>query len=99
MGVCSLRFSWRVEDITIDQAKGTHFNVLLSRLTPFTTYAYYIRTYTIASQMDGGQTDIQYLTTDPAKPDPVMKIVAEVKSDTEIVSAFLYSCLFFEICK
>lgn len=58
----------------------------MSRLEPYTQYAYYIKTYTIASEPYGGQTNIQYLTTDPDKPDPVRRLTALSNGSSEIVS-------------
>lgn len=75
-----------MEDISIDRSED-QFTVFMSRLTPYTQYAYYLKTYTIASQLYGGQTPIQYLTTSPSKPDPVILMTAEPLSDSDIVSA------------
>lgn len=77
---------WKVEDITKFDRNGTIVNVFMSRLKPYTQYAYYIKTYTIASEPYGGQTDIQYFTTLPDKPDPVRKLISASNGSNEIVS-------------
>lgn len=76
-----------MEDISIDKSQPT-FPVFMSRLLPYTQYAFYLKTYTIATQLYGGQTDIHYLRTNPSKPDPVIRVTAEPISDSELVSGF-----------
>lgn len=57
--------SWRVEDVAVVEGKVTH---LLSNLKPYTQYAFYVRTYTIASEDSGAQSAIHYVRTAPGKP-------------------------------
>lgn len=75
-----------MDDITSFDRNAEQFPVFMSRLEPYTQYAYYIKTYTIASEPYGGQTGIQYLTTDPDKPDPVRRLTALSNGSSEIVS-------------
>lgn len=39
---------------------------LISHLKPFTLYAFYVKTYTIATETNGAMSEIQYFTTSPA---------------------------------
>lgn len=84
--IVSIPFSWKVEDVTNFDRNAEQFPVLMSRLEPYTQYAYYVKTYTIASEPYGGQSEIQYLTTDPDKPDPVQRLTALSNGSSEIVS-------------
>lgn len=39
---------------------------MLPGLKPYTQYAYYVKTYTVASEPNGAQSKIQYFTTLPS---------------------------------
>ncbi|BES91403.1 tyrosine-protein kinase receptor [Nesidiocoris tenuis] len=58
---------WRVEDVSTDN-KDEWINHLLARLKPFTQYAFYVKTYTIATEESGAQSEIQYFRTAPDTP-------------------------------
>lgn len=47
---------------------------LLNNLSPYTQYAFYVKTLTIASEKNGAQSDIQYIRTNPSQPEKVQKI-------------------------
>lgn len=81
---------WRVEDVQNISHNSSVIEVFLTHLKPYTQYAYYIKTYTIASEQRGGQTNIQYFRTNPDKPDIVRKLVSVANSSSEIVSDFLF---------
>lgn len=52
---------WHVEDL------ASNLNTaLLSWLKPYTQYAYYVKTYTIATERNGAQSRIQYFRTLPS---------------------------------
>uniref|UniRef100_A0A182MVW1 Tyrosine-protein kinase receptor n=1 Tax=Anopheles culicifacies TaxID=139723 RepID=A0A182MVW1_9DIPT len=76
---------WRVDDVANMQEKeyGTH---LLTRLQPFTQYAYYVKTYTLSSENVGGQTDITYFRTSPGTPKIIRDLQVYIENDTLIVS-------------
>lgn len=67
----------------------------MTHLTPYTQYAYFIKTYTIASEPYGGQTPIQYFTTQPAKPQPVRSLTAQSDDSSEIVRFWFFYYIFF----
>lgn len=76
---------WKIEDVTKFNRNDPTIPVFISRLKPYTQYAYYIKTYTIASEPYGGQTEIQYFKTLPDKPDSVRKLTAASNGSNEIV--------------
>ena len=58
--------SWRTSDVTadIDQVdKASQVSEIIAHLKPFTQYAVYVQTYTIASANRGAMSDIVYFTT------------------------------------
>lgn len=81
---------WKVEDVTNVSLNSSVIDVFLTHLKPYTQYAYYIKTYTIASEQRGGQTHIQYFRTNPDKPDIVRDLVAVANSSHEIVSDYFH---------
>lgn len=56
---------WRVDDVMIhdDDENVTH---PLTALKPYTQYAFYVKTYTIATERRGAQSKIDYFTTLPS---------------------------------
>ena len=77
---------WKVDDVTNFQRNSTRIQLFMSHLKPYTQYAFYIKTYTIASEKRGGQTLIQYFRTNPDKPEPVRKLTASSNGSYQIVS-------------
>lgn len=67
---------WRVDDISEEDTIK-----VLTQLKPFTRYAYYVKTYTLASEGMGGQSDIKYFTTAPGKPYVVRDVTAVFDND------------------
>ncbi|XP_076760117.1 insulin-like receptor-like [Xylocopa sonorina] len=74
---------WKVDDVSastnstlIDSAKfgsGREMSVhshYLSQLKPYTQYAYYVKTYTIATERSGAQSNLTYFRTLPEAPSP-----------------------------
>ncbi|RZC43079.1 insulin-like receptor [Asbolus verrucosus] len=70
---------WRVDDVPIpdDENKITH---PLTALKPYTQYAYYVKTYTIATEKRGAQSEIGYFMTLPSTP--TLPIGLDVTSDS-----------------
>lgn len=77
---------WRVEDTTTFDRKATIVQIILTNLKPFTQYAYYVKTYTIASEPYGGQSDILYFRTLPGQPGIVQKMKLLPNGSSSIVS-------------
>uniref|UniRef100_A0A182MYU2 Tyrosine-protein kinase receptor n=1 Tax=Anopheles dirus TaxID=7168 RepID=A0A182MYU2_9DIPT len=76
---------WRVDDVANMQERD-RTNHILTRLQPFTQYAYYVKTYTLSSENLGGQTDITYFRTSPGTPRIVRDLHVYIKNGTLIVS-------------
>jgi len=78
---------WRVDDTTTFDRRKPMVQIILTNLKPFTQYAYYVKTYTIASEPYGGQTDILYFRTLPAQPGIVQKLQLIPNGPSSIVSS------------
>lgn len=76
---------WRVEDVTHFDRSRDIVQIILTNLKPYTQYAYYVETYTIASETHGGRSDIQYFTTRPWQPDRIQKMkVTDITSSSMV---------------
>ncbi|KAL3289679.1 hypothetical protein HHI36_023083 [Cryptolaemus montrouzieri] len=72
---------WRVDDVTsIPEDYNQEVVHLLTQLKPYTQYAFYVKTYTIAKENNGAQSPIHYFRTAPSVPSPPLKLV--VTSDS-----------------
>lgn len=78
--------AWTLEDILDNNRNASTVTHILTHLKPYTQYAYYVRTYTVASEQRGGLSPIQYFTTLPHKPEQVTKFKVEQNGSSEIVS-------------
>lgn len=78
--------SWTLEDIEDNNRNSTTVTHILTQLKPYTQYAYFVRTHTVASEQHGGLSAIQYFTTLPYKPEPIHKLTAVANGSSEIVS-------------
>nr|CAI5859006.1 unnamed protein product [Callosobruchus analis] len=58
---------WRVYDVAVQETDQT-VTQLLPNLKPYRQYAFFVKTYTIASEKIGAQSDIMYFTTLPSIP-------------------------------
>lgn len=76
---------WQVDDVVDNNRNSTPISIIVTHLKPYTQYAYYIRTYTVASEQRGGITPIKYFRTSPYKPDPVTKLTVASNGSSEIV--------------
>ncbi|KAG8185562.1 hypothetical protein JTE90_017566 [Oedothorax gibbosus] len=75
---------WKVDDVDATDEDDVVMT-LIPHLKPFTTYAAYMRTYTIASAVVGAQSPIIYFTTKPATPSSPVNAQAHAISHNEIV--------------
>ncbi|XP_045482514.1 insulin-like receptor isoform X2 [Harmonia axyridis] len=71
---------WRVDDVTIQEDHEQEVVHLLTHLKPYTQYAFYVKTYTIAKENNGAQSNITYFTTSPSEPSTPPKLT--VTSDS-----------------
>ncbi|XP_018333468.1 insulin-like receptor [Agrilus planipennis] len=73
---------WRVDDVGTQDGNDGYIKHSLVGLKPFTQYAYYVKTYTIATEQTGAQSRIYYFKTLPDVPSPPHEIeVVSNKSD------------------
>ncbi|KAG7198161.1 hypothetical protein KM043_005580 [Ampulex compressa] len=82
---------WRVEDVTMaatngsTQAEPAYMVHILTQLKPYTQYAYYVKTYTIATERSGGQSNMTYFTTKPDAPSAPRGLITWSNSSSELV--------------
>lgn len=76
---------WRVDDVPVPPDRSIEINHILTRLTPFTQYAFYVKTYSIASESTGAQSKIRYFITRPDLPSSPQMVNANPISDTSLV--------------
>ncbi|XP_039275988.1 insulin receptor [Nilaparvata lugens] len=91
---------WRVIDVSPlekdnetttlneDKNKTKHMSQLITQLKPYTQYAFYVKTYTIASENSGAQSPIIYFRTEPDIPSMPQNLVAKIESSSEIKVAW-----------
>ncbi|GFG35214.1 hypothetical protein Cfor_01318, partial [Coptotermes formosanus] len=70
---------WHVEDMASNVNTA-----ILTRLKPYTQYAYYVKTYTIATERSGAQSPIQYFRTYPSSPSPPVALDVTPTSSSEL---------------
>lgn len=76
---------WHVDDVT-DFVPNSRVSYPLTRLEPYTQYAFYVKTYTISTEKRGAQSHIGYFQTAPGRPEKVKKYKVVANSSSEIVS-------------
>ncbi|KAK7866791.1 hypothetical protein R5R35_004211 [Gryllus longicercus] len=75
---------WRVDDVPVPQDRTAEINHILTRLNPYTQYAFYVKTYSIASESTGAQSKIHYFTTKPDYPSPPQLLNAYANSENSL---------------
>lgn len=91
--------SWKITDISpmmMITNNGTEIRkpdsphtYIMTDLRPYTQYAYYVKTYTIASERFGAQSKIKYFTTYPDKPSEPRALSIYSNSSSELVISWL----------
>lgn len=76
---------WSVEDVNTFSSTD-QINQPLTKLEPYTQYAYYVKAYTLATEQKGAQSEIQYFTTKPDQPTRVKKVKGVTRGPDTIVS-------------
>lgn len=76
---------WLVDDVN-DFTNVDTISFPLTKLEPYTQYAYYIKAYTLATERTGAQSEIQYFRTLPGQPQAITKLKATPKSSSSVVS-------------
>ncbi|KAG5667137.1 hypothetical protein PVAND_015134 [Polypedilum vanderplanki] len=74
---------WSVEDVN-DFRNNKKVSQPLTKLEPYTQYAYYVKAYTLATEKTGAQSEISYFTTKPDVPEVVKKFKLTVTGPDKI---------------
>lgn len=75
---------WRVDDVNNPEGEFRVFHPL-TQLKPYTQYAFYVRTYTIATEGSGAQSPIYYVKTKPAEPSIPIKLQVTSPSSNKFI--------------
>lgn len=54
-----------MDDVSNQEDNNSSVHYLLAQLKPYTQYAYYVKTYTVATERFGAQSNISYFRTSP----------------------------------
>ncbi|KAG8301029.1 hypothetical protein J6590_062770 [Homalodisca vitripennis] len=79
---------WRVDDIAIPEPSEKEvdwMDAILTLLEPYTQYAFYIKTYTIATEKVGAQSKIKYFRTHPDTPSVPRALKVYSNSSSELI--------------
>nr|CAD7460923.1 unnamed protein product [Timema tahoe] len=76
---------WKVDDVHVPENQSALVYHLLSRLKPYTQYAFYVKTYTIATERTGAQSPIYYFRTNPDIPSVPMSLQVFSNSSSSMV--------------
>ncbi|XP_063980749.1 insulin-like receptor isoform X1 [Diachasmimorpha longicaudata] len=76
---------WRVDDVAATDTTEPRLTHILTQLKPYTQYAYYVKTYTIATERSGAQSKLTYFTTLPSPPDPPRVLLTWSNSSSELI--------------
>lgn len=77
---------WLVDDVNDFNSNDSFIAYPLTKLEPYTQYAYYVKAYTLATEKTGAQSKINYFRTLPGIPQAITKLKASSKSSSSIVS-------------
>ncbi|EFN89247.1 Insulin-like receptor [Harpegnathos saltator] len=91
---------WRVEDVSAEIPTSPSNNGtipqrpivlthILTQLKPYTQYAYYVKTYTIATERSGAQSAVSYFVTLPDTPSSPRALSTYSNSSSELVMSWL----------
>ena len=89
---------WRVDDVSATSSsdvelptddpepkKRHYLTHILTQLKPYTQYAFYVKTYTIATERSGAQSKVRYFTTLPDAPSQPRALSIWSNSSSELV--------------
>jgi insulin receptor len=85
LNMFSYSYRWLVDDVNDFTSKDA-IAFPLTKLEPYTQYAFYIMAYTLATEKTGAQSNIEYFRTLPGQPSAVLKLRAVAKNSTSVVS-------------
>ncbi|XP_067137296.1 insulin-like peptide receptor [Centruroides vittatus] len=74
---------WTVNDVELGQ--GNTITSVITYLKPYTQYAFYIRTLTVASSNESAQSPVLYFRTLPGTPSRPLMVQAQTKDDGAVI--------------
>lgn len=94
---------WRVDDVSAAEESPSiqlsrnrtiprpphYLTHILTQLKPYTQYAFYVKTYTIATERSGAQSKVKYFTTLPDAPSPPRSLSIWSNASSELVISWL----------
>lgn len=75
---------WRVDDVGNQEDNNSPLHHLLAQLKPYTQYAFYVKTYTIATERNGAQSSIYYFRTHPDVPSKPLNLQIRTNSSSSL---------------
>ncbi|KAB0801173.1 hypothetical protein PPYR_05527 [Photinus pyralis] len=75
---------WRVDDVGNQEDNNSPLHHLLAQLKPYTQYAFYVKTYTIATERNGAQSTIYYFRTHPDVPSKPLNLQINTNSSSSL---------------
>ncbi len=79
---------WNVEDVNMNTEQI--ISQPLTRLKPYTQYAFYVKAFTLATEQKGAQSNIEYFTTKPSQPSRMKLPKLVALTPDQIVSDFFF---------
>ncbi|XP_022901274.1 insulin-like receptor isoform X1 [Onthophagus taurus] len=82
---------WAIQDVPIpyDHHNVSKIEATLKDLKPYTQYALYVKTYTIAQEQSGARSDIWYFRTNPGQPSSPTFLNLRANSSSTIEATWL----------
>lgn len=93
---------WKVDDVPIMEetpANDSSFSLqnnsesiyahILTQLKPYTQYAFYVKTYTIATEKSGAQSNLEYFRTSPGPPTPPRGLNIRTNSSNVLIISWM----------
>ncbi|XP_024944809.1 insulin-like receptor isoform X2 [Cephus cinctus] len=92
---------WKVDDVGATESSDSsvplgeedsnhteYLTHILTQLQPYTQYAYYVKTYTIATERSGAQSNVSYFTTFPDAPSAPRALSTWSNASSELVMSW-----------
>ncbi|KAG8231626.1 hypothetical protein J437_LFUL012555, partial [Ladona fulva] len=76
---------WVVDDVSVPVGDPKEIYHIITKLKPYTQYAFYVKTYTVATETTGAQSEIHYFRTKPDIPSNAVNLKAYSNSSDELV--------------
>jgi insulin receptor len=84
-----------VDDVN-DFSSTDEVSYPMTKLDPFTQYAYYVKAYMLSTEKTGAQSNIDYFRTLPGQPSVVSKLQVIESTNSSVVSHIAF-CSEFQV--